>query len=147
MRTVGHIIVRLVSIFLGLALAFLAAGAFLGLGFFNHVIDPALAGEEIGGRGFFTFLLAFIWSPFIAAVALGPALLLIAIAELGRWRGFIVNMALGALAALFTFWLNDNPASGQGLAQGTLVVLLATGFVGGAGYWLIAGRKAGAWLD
>lgn len=54
---------------------------------------------------------------------------------------------LGGLAALLSFWFRVDFSAQASISDGTLVVLLATGFIGGFFYWLVAGRNAGKWLE
>ena len=85
---------------------------------------------------------------FHGAIAMLPALLVIALAEGFAWRSILVYAALGGVLAL---------ALGYGLDFGGYVgapgshlarereVLAASGIAGGLVYWLIAGRRAGFW--
>ena len=81
----------------------------------------------------------------IAAVALIPAALLIAIAEGLRLRSFVFYALAGAAMACyggvgrgFTAKLGFDHSS---------EVLAASGIAAGLTYWLLAGRRAGAWRD
>ena len=148
MISLGHLIVRLVPIFLGLVLAFLAAGVFIGYGFYAGVIDPAFdIDPHLRGDSLIVLLTGAVWSPFIAAVALGPALIIIAMAEFLKMRSLIANLVAGALASLFVFWAEFDTSTVTGLTEGPLLVVLATGFIGAFAYWLVAGRNAGKWLE
>jgi hypothetical protein len=144
MQLIGHIIVRLVSISIGLLLGILAAAIFLSLGILRDVLDPAL-GYPAGTGGVLVPWIALIASPFVAASVLGPALIVIAVAELMHWRSMIANLALGGLIALFVGWQQFVFQGNQSISDGALVVLLAAGFIAGFAYWLVAGRSAGNW--
>ena len=84
----------------------------------------------------------------IGAVAMLPALLVIALAEGLALRSILVYAVLGgALALALTYGLDfagyiETPDSH--LARGH-EVLAASGIAGGLVYWLFAGRKAGSW--
>ncbi|MCB1463803.1 MAG: hypothetical protein KDJ90_15605 [Nitratireductor sp.] len=148
MRSFGNLIVRMVPIALGLAFAFLAAGLFFGFGFYSNYLDPAFEVDPgLRHDGFVVFVTGLIWSPFLAGAALGPALVLIAIAEWQHLRGLVSNVVLGGLAALLAFWIHFDFDPRYGFSDGALVVVLAAGFIGGFCYWLVAGRNAGKWLE
>lgn len=148
MLSLGNLIVRLVPIFFALLLAFVAAGIFIGYGFYAGVIDPAFEYDPyLRSDGFIVFLTGVVWSPFIAAVALGPALIIIALAEFLKMRSLIANLLAGGLVALFVFWAEFDTSSVAGLTEGPLLVVTATGFIGAFVYWLVAGRNAGKWLE
>jgi hypothetical protein len=81
----------------------------------------------------------------ITALTLIPAVLLIAIAESFRLRSFVFYALAGAAIACYC-----------GLGRGFMAefrfdhsseVLAASGIAGGLIYWLLAGRRAGAWRD
>jgi hypothetical protein len=84
----------------------------------------------------------------IGAVAMLPALLVIALAEGLALRSILVYAVLGgALALAMSYGLDfagyiETPDSH--LARGH-EVLAASGIAGGLVYWLIAGRRAGIW--
>jgi ABC-type uncharacterized transport system permease subunit len=148
MRFIGHLIARFVQILMGLIVAAIAAAVFLSVGLFRNVLAPTIEyNTDMTADGALVPIIALVASPFLAMAILAPAAFLIAIAELMRWRGIIANMGIGALVALFTGWRHIELQTGEMLSQGTILVLLATGFVGGFFYWLIAGRSAGKWLD
>jgi hypothetical protein len=145
----GHIIVRLVAIFFGLALAFLAAGIFISFGlfggYFTELFQQAdIANGEATPLAAFAIVAVGVLSSFqIASLALAPSAFAIVIAELMGWRGLTVNLVLGGLVGLATGWIVSG--GDAAMSQGTLLVLLATGFTGGFFYWLLAGRGAGGW--
>jgi hypothetical protein len=145
----GHIIVRLVAIFFGLALAFLAAGIFISFGlfggYFTELFQQAdIANGEATPLAAFAIVAVGVLSSFqIASLALAPSAFAIVIAELMGWRGLTVNLVLGGLVGLATGWIVSG--GDAAMSQGTLLVLLATGFTGGFFYWLVAGRGAGGW--
>ena len=96
---------------------------------------------------------AFVASMLVAVLTFFPALLVVAVAEWKRQRGWLYFTAAGGLIALALLALLgfmpglDHPGStfGPGLfISGFLVV---GGFVAGIVYWLIAGRKSGALCD
>jgi hypothetical protein len=147
MFSIANLIIRLVPIIFGLLLAFLAAGLFLGYGFYSNVIDPAFEIDpQLRHDGFIVFVTGLAWSPFIAIAALGPAAIIIAIAEILNLRSLIANVLAGGLVSLIAFWSSSQASSFNGLSDGPLIVVTATGFIGGFVYWLVAGRKAGRWL-
>jgi hypothetical protein len=145
----GHIIVRLVAILFGLALAFLAAGIFISFGLFGgYFLDFVQQADLQGGEGppmaaFAVFAVGLLSSFKIASLALAPSAFAILVAELMGWRGLTVNLVLGGIVGLATGWIVSGGHSQ--MSQGALLVLLATGFIGGFFYWLIAGRGAGGW--
>ncbi|MEC9343643.1 MAG: hypothetical protein VYD64_07325 [Pseudomonadota bacterium] len=153
MQFLGNLIVRAVPVLLGLVLAFVAAGLFLGFGFYAEVVDPVFdVDPRIRHDGVIVLLTGLAWSPFIAAAAMGPALVIIAVAEVLKLRGLVTNTLAGGMVALFVYWAGHGSAdpsgsAGRSLSDGALIVLLATGFIGGLVYWLIAGRSAGKWLE
>jgi len=157
----GNLIVRLVAIVFALLLAYLAAGLFVALGMFLGWFRYLFAAftAETGGvvetsdvlAAIATFAVALFSSFTIAIAATAPSLVAIAIAEALRgealrWRGLVINLLLGGGVALATDWIATAPGSPP-LSGGAALVLLATGFIAGFTYWLIAGRGAGRWLD
>ncbi len=164
MQTLGHFIVRLVAILFGIFIAMLAAGMFLSFGMFAGAFteffkelswtlngDPYHTDEMDGLVTLLVVIAGFFTSFHVASIAALPATIAIAIAEMMRWQGMTINLVLGGLVSLFTgLSLYGSLQTGveTGLpSDGTLVVLLATGFIAGFFYWLIAGRNAGKWLD
>lgn len=84
----------------------------------------------------------------IFAVAMLPALLVIALAEGFAWRSVLVYGALGGMLSLALCYGMD--FSGYASEPNTFLVrqrevLAASGIVGGFVYWLFAGRGAGSW--
>jgi hypothetical protein len=159
MQTIGHFIVRLFAILFGVFIAMLAAGMFLSFGLFAGAFsefftelqltlngDPYQA-EETGDLVTLLVVIAGFFTSFhVMSLAALPSAIAIAIAEMMRWRGLTLNLVLGGAVALFT-GLSLYGSAREGLpSDGTLVVLLATGFIAGFFYWLIAGRNAGKWL-
>lgn len=160
MQTLGHFIVRLVVILIGIFVAMLAAGMFLSFGLFagafseffaelqwiiegDPYMDPADTSPLVT---LLVVIIGFFTSFHVMSLAALPATIAIAIAEMMRWQGMTINLVLGGLVALFT-GVSLYGSTREGLpSEGTLVVLLATGFIAGFFYWLIAGRSAGKWL-
>lgn len=162
MQFLGHLIVRLLAVSFGLFTAMLAASLFLSAGIFGGMATEFLADlqwtiegdpylEPVDTSPLVTLLvvvIGFFTSFHVAGLAALPMLLAVGLAEFMHWRGMTINLVLGGLVALATGLSVFGDAGGEGLpSDGTLVVLLATGFVGGFFYWLIAGRSAGKWLD
>jgi hypothetical protein len=148
----GHIIVRLIAILFGLALAYLAAGIFISFGLFGGYFRDLFQQAEIAkGEAaplatFAVFAVGILSSFQIASLALAPSALAVLVAELMGWRGLTINLVLGGLVGLATGWVvSGGEAGAEAMSQGTLLVLLATGFIGGFFYWLVAGRGAGSW--
>ncbi len=160
MQLIGHFIVRLIAILFGLLVAMLAVGIFLSFGIFSETFtqffadlnwtlngDPYTGDKTDGLATGALIIIGFFSSFYVAGLAALPTTITIAVAELMRWRSMTINLVLGGVIALFT-GLSVFGAKQDGLpSDGTLVVLLATGFVGGFFYWLIAGRSAGNWLE
>ena len=149
MRVLGHLVVRSVAIFFGLAAAFPAAAIFLVVaahgGFF---LETFAEFEETAPRsGQFTLLSVLVMSVIVSWKLLGaallPALLAIAAGEILRARGLVSNLVLAGLVGLAAAWIQ---AGGAPRADADLAMpLLSTAFVGGFVYWLIAGRGSGNW--
>ena len=84
----------------------------------------------------------------IGAIAMMPALLVIALAEGFALRSSLIYAALGGVLALsLSYGLDFAGYSGD---RGSPLVherevLAAAGIAGGFVYWLFAGRKAGSW--
>jgi hypothetical protein len=146
-RGLGHLIVRLVVVMVGLAIAFIGASLFISIGFYTDVLTPMAADMETTAPGVLALALGLVWSPFLATAAFFPALVAVFFAEWLRLRGLTVNLALGGVVALAATWLHTDLALNQSATTGPLVVVLATGFVAGLCYWLVAGRNAGKWLE
>jgi len=144
----GHLIVRLAAIILGLWIAFLGAALFLGFGLWSEWLahNPAILSEPDQDR-LAILVLGLLATPFLGAAAFAPALALIAMAEIARLRGLVSNLLLGALAALAAAWVAGAPALVPPVSGAALTVLASAGFVGGLFYWLVAGRNAGRWLE
>lgn len=166
MQSVGHVIVRLVAIGFGIFVAMLAAGMFLSFGLFSGTFSEFFAdlqiflndidpyGEELDASPLVTLLViiaGFFTSFHVMSLAILPTSIAIAVSEMMRWRGLTINLVLGGLVALFTgislFGARQGGSADSLPSEGTLVVLLATGFIAGFFYWLVAGRNAGKWLD
>jgi hypothetical protein len=85
---------------------------------------------------------------FIGVIALLPTLLVIILAEGFAWRSIILYGALGGVLAL-ALCCGMGFASYIGERDGFLArereVQAAAGIAGGLVYWLLAGRRAGAW--
>ncbi len=154
MALFGNLVLRLISISFAFALAVVAAGMFIGFGFYNEVLTtgPLLDSWEEEMFAFVSLGIGFASTMLIGAYSIGLVAILIAIAELMRWKGLVTNLVLGGLSAGFlasTGFDNSHVVSspvGSSGEYGPLLVALSAGFIAGFVYWLIAGRCAGDWL-
>lgn len=81
----------------------------------------------------------------ISAVALMPVLLAVAIAEAYAWRSVLFYAALGLGLALWAYYGGYDLQDAAFTRDGEISA--AAGITGGFVYWLMAGRRAGAWRD
>jgi hypothetical protein len=139
------IIARLFTVMFGYVLGCIAAATVLTVGTLTPQWDqlapqglPAAALWSVVGVG----------AAVIAAIALLPALLLIALAEAFAWRSIILYGALGGVLALALRYGIDFAGDfgwPNGIVARESEVLAASGIAGGLVYWVFAGRKAGTW--
>ena len=138
-------IARIFVVIFAYFLACIAAAIILTIGTLTPAWDDlAAAGFNSGAM----WVVIFISAAVIAAIAMLPAMLVIALAEGFGWRSIVIYGLLGAGLALslsygldFTGYVRD-PNS---LLVRAREVLAASGIAGGFVYWLFAGRRAGVW--
>ena len=140
MRTLGRLIVVPLGFVLGLAAA-IAALLTIGLERFTHAthgrdVDVARVGE----------LLAFLRdaASLASAATLVPAVLLVIVGEVARIRSAGYYIVGGGLAVAAIPLIARSGSLGRDLSQLGLVwqVFATAGFLGGAVYWFVAGRRA-----
>ena len=148
MAMFGNIILRLITVGFGITMAFVAVGIFIGFGFYTEMLNSASPLDNWEDE-FLTLIAVgtgFVSTIWLAAYGIGIIAMVIALAEMLRWRGVVSYLIIGgAIGALLSFDRAGNIGEAQ-ISQGSLLVALSAGFVGGFIYWLIAGRKAGQWL-
>ena len=136
-------------VLIGYTFAVIAAGMFLSFGLLSEYFAEFFA--DMNQSAHFESASIVVIGIYMGLHAAGssffPAMVFIAIAELMRWRGMIINLVLGGLCALFVGVMSFAIGSGQTLSESTLIILLATGFIAGFVYWIFAGRKAGVWME
>lgn len=101
--------------------------------------DPGVMMDEAVG------LIVGVSAVFIAAVTLIPAALLIALAEGFRLRSSVFYALAGAAIACYG-GLSRGFADELGFDR-TSELLAASGIAAGLIYWVLAGRRAGAWRE
>jgi hypothetical protein len=138
---------RIVVIFFALILASMAAGVALSVG----IISPDWAGADSDPFERITFFVfAFFATSFVGAAAALPALALIVFAEAARMRSVLFYGVAGAVVGLAAYFGSDISSRLDNTTDvvpvgHALQLAAAAGIIGGLVYWLIAGRKAGAW--
>lgn len=104
------------------------------LGLFGGNIDadtfPVAAGMAIG------------ITLFAGMISFVPALIAVVLAEVFRWRSLIAYLIVGGAIGLICGEATI-ATGGLAFADNLRLICLAGGFVGGAVYWLIAGKLAG----
>ena len=140
---------RIIMILFALILAIVAAGITLAIG----IIAPDWAGidsDPVERVSF--FIVSFLATSFVGAVAILPAALFIVISEAARLRSFLFYGVGGALVGLASYFGSDisvrleNTTDVPPVAN-ALQLAAAAGIIGGLVYWLVAGRNAGRWRD
>lgn len=138
---------RIFVIFFAFLIASMAAGMTITLGLLG-ADWPVLQGDPVA-RGWF-WGVAFVGSGSAAAVSFLPLLLLIVVAESFRLRSVLFYALAGVGIMLLAYYGTGlgNPYEESIDHAGPtreLELVVAAGAVFGLVYWLIAGRRAGAW--
>jgi len=138
---------RIIVIFFALIVAGMAAGVALAIGIVAPDW-PTMDSDPVERVSF--FILAFFATSFVGAVATLPALVLIVYAEAARMRSFLYYGVAGAAVGLASYFGSDVSSRLENTTDVTpvghaLQLAAAAGIIGGIVYWLIAGRRAGAW--
>jgi hypothetical protein len=139
------VVIRILVVFVGYVLACIAASLVLTIG----TLTPEWVYlNSLGLQSPAVWLVVAVGATVIGAIAILPALLVIALAEGFGWRSFVLYAALGgALALALTYGVDF--AGYVGAPDSFLArereVLAAAGIAGGLVYWLFAGHNAGAW--
>jgi hypothetical protein len=139
------ILLRILVIILAYVLACIGAAIILTVGTLTPEWDDLTAA---GMQTVAVWAVVLVGATAIAAIAMVPSLLVIALAEGFAWRSILVYGVLGGVLALslsygldFAGYVGDPDSF---LAR-EREVLAAAGIAGGFVYWLFAGRKAGLW--
>ena len=113
----------------------------------------AVPGEDpVAARGGF-LIASFFGTSFAGAAAFLPLLLLAILTEAFRLRSFLFYALAGVAIALLAYYGTGlgNPYEESidhaGPINRGLELAIAAGAVFGLAYWLVAGRKAGAWHE
>lgn len=139
------ILLRILLMIVGYILACVAASIVLTIGTLTPEWDDL---SSLGLPSAVLWSVVGVGAAFIAAIATPPALLVIALAEGFAWRSGLVYAVLGGVLALSLSYGLDFAGyagePGSSLAR-EHEVIAAAGIAGGFIYWLLAGRRAGAW--
>jgi len=143
-------ITRVLAVLVAYALACVAASVVLTIGtltpHWNEWSSLAPQSSELQSAALWAVIL--LGTVVIAGIAFLPALLVIVLAEGFAWRSVLVYGALGGALALGLRYGLDFAgyvgAPGREFAR-EREVMAAAGIAGGLVYWLVAGRRAGAW--
>ena len=155
MSLILSLIWRLIVICFALLVALFAASLILAFGISSGVFAQFLGAENYAALdetewGYTVLTVAtigigFVTSIKLAGLALLPVIIAITVTEMMCWKGIVAHLLLGGVSALFVVF--TQLPQGTTPSEGTLIVTLAMGFVGGFFYWLVAGRNAGIWQE
>jgi hypothetical protein len=137
------ILIRIVMAIVGYLLACVAAAIVLTIGTLTPEWDDLAA---LGLQSAAIWAIVGVTAAIIAAIAMLPALLVIALAEGFVWRSIVLYGALGgALALSMSYGLDFAQYIGapDSAFAREREVFAAAGIAGGLVYWLFAGRNAG----
>lgn len=146
MRFIG----RLFVIFFAFLIACLAAGMTIALGLLAGQWE--LLQTDPVAQGAF-WVTSAIGTSFAGAAGFVPLLVVVILAEAFRLRSAIFYAIAGVGIALIAYygWGFGNPYEESidqaGPVARGIELVVAAGVVFGLAYWLVAGRKAGAWRD
>lgn len=119
---------------LAYVLALMAAATTVAVALFSGQIDENTAPIAVG--------MAIAITLYGGMITFIPALIVVIVAELNSWRSILFYLAaggaIGLLAAETTVAFDGLSFAGQ-----LRLICIAGGFVGGAVYWLLAGKLAG----
>jgi hypothetical protein len=139
------VLIRILVVILAYFLACIAASIILTIGTLTPEWDDL---TSAGLQSVAVWAVVFVGAAAISAIAMLPALLIIALAEGFAWRSILIYGALGgALALSLSYGLDfaGYPGDPDSYLAREHEVLAAAGIAGGFVYWLFAGRKAGIW--
>ena len=142
---------RIVMALLGYALACVAASLVLTIGSFApdwNELTARLGMDSAAAQSAALWWITGVAAIIIFSVGFLPAFLVIALAEGLALRSAIIYGVIGAALALAMAYGLDfagYPTSPDGDLARNREVFAAAGIAGGLVYWLIAGRRAGAW--
>ncbi|WP_319486766.1 hypothetical protein [uncultured Cohaesibacter sp.] len=132
--SLSRLIARIFMVPIGLFFALLARNLFISISFYSY--ETPIANNDImawwvGSIGIvFSMYLFQIW---------GPCLFVLIFCELFSWRSIWIYLGLGLVFSLSFMTINPQ----DNLDSVFNLLAIASGFVGGFVYWLIAGRSAG----
>jgi hypothetical protein len=139
------VIGRLFFVFFAYVLACIAASAVFTFGTLNpHWQDVVALGLPPAA----VWAIVVVGAPIIGAAAFVPAAAIVAVTESFAWRSVLLYAAVGGALALALSYGLDMPGDIGDPATYFVherEVLAAAGIAGGLVYWLLAGRRAGAW--
>lgn len=141
---------RVFIIFFAFALSSLAAGMVIAYGLLGY--EWHLLQNDPVARGSFWVVSAF-GTSYAGAAAFLPLVLLAVVTEALRLRSFAFYALAGVVIALVAYYGSGlgNPYEESIDHAGPITrgveLAIASGAVFGLAYWLIAGRKAGAWRN
>ncbi len=147
MKLIGRIFV----IFFAFLFASIAAGITIAFGLLGSEWQ-FLHGDPVAARGGF-LIASFFGTSFAGAAAFLPLLLLAILTEAFRLRSVMIYALAGVAIALLAYYGSGlgNPYEESidhaGPINRGLELAIAAGAVFGLAYWLVAGRKAGAWRE
>jgi hypothetical protein len=142
---------RIVMALLGYALACVAASLVLTIGSFApdwNELTTRLGMDSAAAQSAALWWISGVAAIIIFSVGFLPACLVIALAEGLALRSAVIYGVIGAALALAMAYGLDfagYPAAPDGDLARNREVFAAAGIAGGLVYWLIAGRRAGAW--
>jgi hypothetical protein len=147
MTVIGRIVMALI----GYALACVAASLVLTIGSFApdwNELTTRLGMDSAAAQSAALWWISGVAAIIIFSVGFLPACLVIALAEGLALRSAVIYGVIGAALALAMAYGLDfagYPAAPDGDLARNREVFAAAGIAGGLVYWLIAGRRAGAW--
>ena len=136
--SLSRLLARLFMVPIGLILALLVAGIFLG--FAVLAIQPVEASDPQIHNVFALFSGLFLAGT-LGSFAFYPALFVLLFVELLSLRNLWIYLGFGLMLSFFAFHAPGEPVDNLAIALDMRAA--AAGLVGGFTYWLVAGRGAG----
>jgi hypothetical protein len=136
---------RIAIIFLALVIASAAAGIAIAVALLGPEKSALVGNAESG-----FWVLVFFAASLSGAVLILPLLLLVIVAESFRLRALLLYAIGGAIVLVLGYFMSGfaervDPASAHLPIYHEAAIAGGAGVVFGFVYWLLAGRKAGAW--